>query len=119
MSILIKVSNHLGLILPAPTDSPEQTARNRALSEIAFPDGNLPKYGTAMMQPQYCGKWSVRENFYGQNEFRVKTVHALGFKFSSLRMAQRQQQQGVNIHQVCEITGDARVSPSHSRIWFP
>ncbi|KAF8637119.1 hypothetical protein AX17_003023 [Amanita inopinata Kibby_2008] len=59
MSILIKLSNHLGLILPAPVDSPEQTLRHRALSEIAFPDGNIPKYGTAMMQPQYCGKWAV------------------------------------------------------------
>ncbi|PFH46505.1 hypothetical protein AMATHDRAFT_69676 [Amanita thiersii Skay4041] len=59
MSILIKLSNHLGLILPAPTDSAEQTIRNRALSEIAFPDGNIPKYGTALMQPQYCGKWAV------------------------------------------------------------
>ncbi|KAF8622607.1 hypothetical protein AX15_006865 [Amanita polypyramis BW_CC] len=59
MSILIKLSNHLGLILPAPMDSPEQTIRNRALSEVAFPDGDIPKYGTAMMQPQYCGKWAV------------------------------------------------------------
>ena len=30
------------------------------LSEIAFPEGNIPKYGTAMMQPEYCGKWRVR-----------------------------------------------------------
>ncbi|KAK2465546.1 hypothetical protein APHAL10511_002438 [Amanita phalloides] len=59
MSALIKLSNHLGLILPAPIDSPEQTIRNRALSEIAFPDGDIPKYGTAMMQLQYCGKWVV------------------------------------------------------------
>ncbi|CAA7262618.1 unnamed protein product [Cyclocybe aegerita] len=61
MSILIKLSNHLGLILPGPSDTAEQTARNRALAEIAFPDGNIPKYGTAMMQPQYCGKWGALE----------------------------------------------------------
>lgn len=35
--------------------------RNRTFSEIAFPDGGIPKYGTAMMQPQYCGKWAVLE----------------------------------------------------------
>jgi hypothetical protein len=40
-------------------DDDFQTARNRQLAEIAFPDGNIPKYGTAMMQPQYCGKWAV------------------------------------------------------------
>ena len=36
-----------------------QTARNRNLAEIAFPEGNIPKYGTAMMQAKYCGKWAV------------------------------------------------------------
>ncbi|KAF8968711.1 P-loop containing nucleoside triphosphate hydrolase protein [Flammula alnicola] len=61
MSIFIKLSNHLGLILPGPNDTPEQTARNRILAEIAFPEGNIPKYGTAMMQPQYCGKWAALE----------------------------------------------------------
>ncbi|KDR74087.1 hypothetical protein GALMADRAFT_227782 [Galerina marginata CBS 339.88] len=61
MSVLIKLSNHLGLILPGPKDTPEQTARNRTLAEIAFPEGNIPKYGTAMMQPQYCGKWATLE----------------------------------------------------------
>lgn len=30
------------------------------LSEIAFPEGNIPKYGAAMMQTEYCGKWRVR-----------------------------------------------------------
>ncbi|OAX33766.1 hypothetical protein K503DRAFT_699906 [Rhizopogon vinicolor AM-OR11-026] len=59
MSILIKISNHLALILPAPNDSPEQTIRNRELAEVAFPDQPIPKYGTAMLLPQYCGKWVV------------------------------------------------------------
>ncbi|KAF5375367.1 hypothetical protein D9615_008005 [Tricholomella constricta] len=62
MSILIKLSNHLALILPSPSDSPEQIARNRALAELAFPEGNIPKYGTAMMQPKFCGKWAVLEH---------------------------------------------------------
>ncbi|KAH0579842.1 hypothetical protein H2248_002670 [Termitomyces sp. 'cryptogamus'] len=61
MSILIKLSNHLALILPSPTDSPEQVVRNRALAELAFPDGDIPKYGTAMMQPNFCGKWAILE----------------------------------------------------------
>ncbi|RDB19634.1 DNA excision repair protein ERCC-6-like 2 [Hypsizygus marmoreus] len=61
MSILIKLSNHLALILPSPNDNLEQLTRNRALAEIAFPEGDIPKYGTAMMQPKFCGKWAVLE----------------------------------------------------------
>ncbi|KAK0497746.1 RAD26-like SNF2 family DNA-dependent ATPase [Armillaria luteobubalina] len=56
MSILLKLSNHLALILPSPTDSKEQVLRNRQLSEIAFPDG-APMYVEATMNPKYCGKW--------------------------------------------------------------
>ncbi|KIK23702.1 hypothetical protein PISMIDRAFT_100044 [Pisolithus microcarpus 441] len=59
MSILIKISNHLGLILPAPSDTPEQTARHREIAEYVFAGEPIPKYGTAIMQPQYCGKWAV------------------------------------------------------------
>ncbi|KAL4077447.1 P-loop containing nucleoside triphosphate hydrolase protein [Scleroderma citrinum] len=59
MSILIKVSNHLGLILPAPSDSAEQTVRHRELAEYVFAGHPVPKYGTAILQPQYCGKWAV------------------------------------------------------------
>ncbi|KIJ61227.1 hypothetical protein HYDPIDRAFT_97032 [Hydnomerulius pinastri MD-312] len=59
MSILIKISNHLALILPAPNDSPEQTLRHRELAEVAFPGSTIPKFGTAMLQPSFCGKWSV------------------------------------------------------------
>ncbi|KAL0952740.1 hypothetical protein HGRIS_006971 [Hohenbuehelia grisea] len=66
MSVLIKLSNHLALILPGPSDSPEQTARNRELAEIAFPNQEPPKYGTAMLQPQYCGKWAVLETLLTQ-----------------------------------------------------
>ncbi|KAH7909981.1 RAD26-like SNF2 family DNA-dependent ATPase [Hygrophoropsis aurantiaca] len=58
-SVLIKISNHLALILPAPSDSPEQTIRHRELAEVAFPGHAIPKYGTAMLQPQLCGKWGV------------------------------------------------------------
>ncbi|KAF8064179.1 RAD26-like SNF2 family DNA-dependent ATPase [Lyophyllum atratum] len=61
MSILIKLSNHLALILPSPSDTADQIARNRALAELAFPEGDIPKYGTAMMQPKFCGKWAVLE----------------------------------------------------------
>ncbi|GJF00382.1 P-loop containing nucleoside triphosphate hydrolase protein [Phanerochaete sordida] len=59
MSTLIKVSNHLALILPAPTDTPEQLARNRALSKLAFGADRVPGYGAAMLEPQFCGKWLV------------------------------------------------------------
>ncbi|KAH9976865.1 P-loop containing nucleoside triphosphate hydrolase protein [Lactifluus volemus] len=52
MSALIKVSNHLALILPA---------RNRELAEVAFPNGTAPRYGPAMLLPAFCGKWIVLE----------------------------------------------------------
>ncbi|KAI0085593.1 P-loop containing nucleoside triphosphate hydrolase protein [Irpex rosettiformis] len=62
MSTLIKISNHLALILPAPTDKAEQVLRNRELSEQIFPRNAVPKYGTAMLNPNYCGKWRVLES---------------------------------------------------------
>ncbi|KAH8101322.1 P-loop containing nucleoside triphosphate hydrolase protein [Cristinia sonorae] len=61
LTTLIKASNHLALILPAPTDNAEQTARNRELSELAFGD-DIPKYGTAVLNPNFCGKWLVLES---------------------------------------------------------
>ncbi|KAI9454269.1 P-loop containing nucleoside triphosphate hydrolase protein [Russula earlei] len=61
MSALIKVSNHLLLMLPAHTDTPEQRARNRELTEVAFPNGPIPKYGSAILEPAFCGKWIVLE----------------------------------------------------------
>ncbi|KAH9856351.1 P-loop containing nucleoside triphosphate hydrolase protein [Lenzites betulinus] len=61
MSTLIKIANHLALILPSPTDTIEQTARNRELSHLVFPDGALPKYGPSMLRPEFCGKWIVLE----------------------------------------------------------
>ncbi|KAI0060152.1 hypothetical protein BV25DRAFT_986960 [Artomyces pyxidatus] len=62
MSALIKISNHLALILPAPNDTPEQTMRNRELSDVAFPKNTAPKYGPAMLLPKFCGKWMVLES---------------------------------------------------------
>ncbi|KAM5538879.1 hypothetical protein V8D89_007601 [Ganoderma adspersum] len=61
MSTLIKISNHLALILPSPSDTIEQTARNRELARMAFPSGFVPKYGPSMLRPEYCGKWQVLE----------------------------------------------------------
>ena len=79
MSTLIKISNHLALILPGaspsfdvslhlltlrglgPNDSPEQVVRNRELSNLVFPAGRVPKYGPAMLRPEFCGKWQVLE----------------------------------------------------------
>ncbi|KAF8183787.1 P-loop containing nucleoside triphosphate hydrolase protein [Mycena galopus ATCC 62051] len=61
MSILIKLSNHLGLILPGPDDNQEQRERNRELRAVAFPDPAhpAPTYTEAIMDPKYCGKWKV------------------------------------------------------------
>lgn len=33
--------------------------RHRELAEFVFAGQPVPKYGTAIMQPQYCGKWAV------------------------------------------------------------
>ncbi|KAI0337673.1 hypothetical protein BDW22DRAFT_1339232 [Trametopsis cervina] len=62
MSALIKISNHLALILPAPSDTSDQVIRNRQLAEEIFPQRSMPKFGTAMLLPQYCGKWMVLES---------------------------------------------------------
>ncbi|PCH43012.1 hypothetical protein WOLCODRAFT_144325 [Wolfiporia cocos MD-104 SS10] len=59
---LIKISNHLALILPSPSDTPEQTMRNRQLTQVAFSGETPPKYGTAMLMPKFCGKWMVLES---------------------------------------------------------
>ncbi|OBZ74648.1 DNA excision repair protein ERCC-6-like 2 [Grifola frondosa] len=48
-------------IFSTPTDTTEQTARNRELSQLAFPEGQVPRYGRAMLRPDYCGKWMVLE----------------------------------------------------------
>ncbi|EPQ55744.1 hypothetical protein GLOTRDRAFT_115984 [Gloeophyllum trabeum ATCC 11539] len=57
MSALIKISNHLALILPAPKDTAEQTARNRELTDLAFANEPQPSYGQASLEPRFCGKW--------------------------------------------------------------
>ncbi|KAH9834464.1 P-loop containing nucleoside triphosphate hydrolase protein [Rhodofomes roseus] len=46
----------------SPTDTPEQTVRNRELAKMAFPEGSIPKYGPAIMVPNLCGKWLVLES---------------------------------------------------------
>ncbi|KZT66740.1 hypothetical protein DAEQUDRAFT_767713 [Daedalea quercina L-15889] len=61
LTLLIRISNHLALVLPSPGDTPEQTIRNRELAKIAFPEGSIPKFGPAMMMPEFCGKWLVLE----------------------------------------------------------
>lgn len=60
LAIFIKISNHLALILPAKSDTPEQLERNRRISDIAFPDG-APSYAKAIFVPQNCGKWQALE----------------------------------------------------------
>lgn len=58
ISTLIKISNHLALIVPCPGDSPEQVERNRALSRVAFGQ-HAPMYGETIFRPDLCGKWIV------------------------------------------------------------
>lgn len=36
-----------------------QTARNRELTEAVFPNGTALRYGSAILRPEYCGKWIV------------------------------------------------------------
>ncbi|KAF8519338.1 RAD26-like SNF2 family DNA-dependent ATPase [Hysterangium stoloniferum] len=63
MAVLMKISNHLALILPAPIDNPEQTQRHREQANIAWPPVNgvptAPSYGEAVFDPRLCGKWKV------------------------------------------------------------
>ncbi|KZT37181.1 hypothetical protein SISSUDRAFT_988082 [Sistotremastrum suecicum HHB10207 ss-3] len=58
ISVFMKISNHLVLILPSPSDNQGQATRNRELANIAFPDG-APSYGLAIFDPNLCGKWAV------------------------------------------------------------
>ncbi|KAI0045188.1 hypothetical protein FA95DRAFT_1583483 [Auriscalpium vulgare] len=62
MSALIKISNHLALILPGTAHTCRDTMRNRELADVAFTKHNAPKYGSATMLTQYCGKWMVLES---------------------------------------------------------
>ncbi|TFK47224.1 hypothetical protein OE88DRAFT_1666566 [Heliocybe sulcata] len=66
MSALIKISNHLALVLPAPKDTPEQNTRNHELTDLAFAKGEKPAYGTASLEPRFCGKWMVLKRFLAE-----------------------------------------------------
>ncbi|KAF7307755.1 RAD26-like SNF2 family DNA-dependent ATPase [Mycena kentingensis (nom. inval.)] len=59
LSILLKLSNHLGLILPGTNDTHEQLERNRESAAMAFPNGDAPSFEMAIMDPKLCGKWQV------------------------------------------------------------
>lgn len=37
----------------------QQTVRHRELAELVFSGGSVPKFAIAMMQPSFCGKWTV------------------------------------------------------------
>ncbi|KAF6750783.1 P-loop containing nucleoside triphosphate hydrolase protein [Ephemerocybe angulata] len=66
MSILIKLSNHLGLIVPGPNDPPEQLKRSREITDAIFPSGNAPTWAEAVMNPDHCGKWKTLESLLSQ-----------------------------------------------------
>ncbi|KLO16592.1 hypothetical protein SCHPADRAFT_919848 [Schizopora paradoxa] len=59
LAILLKVSNHLALVLPAQTDNEEQRRRNREIAQQCFGVDRLPAYGQAILLPEFCGKWEV------------------------------------------------------------
>ncbi|KAG8934609.1 hypothetical protein FRC01_001710 [Tulasnella sp. 417] len=61
VDVLIKISNSLLLLYPAPDDSPDRVARNKALMKIAFPSGGAGTYATALGNKELCGKWEVLE----------------------------------------------------------
>ena len=53
-----------------------QTKRHREISRIAFAGDCIPKYGPAILIPQYCGKWIVSTNFFGANMTLIITSGA-------------------------------------------
>jgi len=76
---------------------------------MAFPEGNIPKYGTAMMQPKYCGKWAVSNMNYF---FFLPLLKAqLGFGSPSQGVEERSNKQSSDLHEISQTPGDARVSP--------
>ncbi|KAJ3811975.1 P-loop containing nucleoside triphosphate hydrolase protein, partial [Lentinula aff. lateritia] len=55
MTVLLQLSNHLGLILPS------KLARNRELAKWIFPDSNMPNRIQVEFGKDFCGKWKVLE----------------------------------------------------------
>lgn len=65
----------------------EQTKRHREISRIAFAGERVPKYGPAILVPQYCGKWIVRTS--ANVTWSLHSPMALGFKPSFGGMEKR------------------------------
>ncbi|KAJ3773127.1 P-loop containing nucleoside triphosphate hydrolase protein, partial [Lentinula raphanica] len=61
MTVLLQLSNHLGLILPNTNQKPEQLARNRDLARWIFPHDNIPNRIQVEFGKDFCGKWKVLE----------------------------------------------------------
>ena len=78
MDAILKISNHIVLILPdgacfsrnlintsselfaaGNNLSKEQQSKAKELSQIAWPDGNPPSYAEVLYQPNFCGKWKA------------------------------------------------------------
>ena len=78
-----------------------QTARNRELARMAFSPGPIPKYGPAMLKPDYCGKWQVLETLLREwkkdsNKVliftkSVKLLEMLEFHLNTQGMLEQQQ----------------------------
>ncbi|KAJ3798883.1 RAD26-like SNF2 family DNA-dependent ATPase [Lentinula aff. detonsa] len=61
MTVLLQLSNHLGLILPNTNQKPEQLIRNRELAKWIFPHNNMPNRIQVEFGKDFCGKWKVLE----------------------------------------------------------
>ncbi|KAG1728968.1 uncharacterized protein EDB91DRAFT_1160362 [Suillus paluster] len=77
MPILLKISNHLPLTLPASNDCPQQTIRNRELAEVASPA--VPYFGIG--SPCYClstagsGLYSLSYSKNGEKTPRARSLY--------------------------------------------
>ncbi|KZS99403.1 uncharacterized protein LAESUDRAFT_733121, partial [Laetiporus sulphureus 93-53] len=53
-----------------------QTIRRRELSRIVFGEGSAPKYGPAMLVPEFCGKWLVHSVSTPSSRMQTLTRHS-------------------------------------------
>lgn len=90
----------------------QQTARNRELSKEVFGENHDLKYGPAIFLPQYCGKWTVWNHDILHTGY---LTGALGLGDIVEGMVERSVQQGVDLYEIGQAAGDARVPPTISR----
>lgn len=117
MYVLLLFSSCIGpyidnFYLVASDDSPEQLVRNREIAAQVFGPNGAPKFGPAMLQPQYCGKWLVRYFVFILQHIQ-REISVLGNTAHELEDGPYKQ--SPRLHQVCEVAGDARISSTITR----